>query len=90
MNRVSHYFFIIFFKLFCHWRPSKKSIGTHFTQFDAVSRVQELEGLLEVKELLPTAEAKAEAGKLAALKVGINDASATATANWKFLLWFSV
>ncbi len=37
-----------------------------------------------MKELLPTAEAQAEAGKLAALKVGINDASATAMANWKF------
>jgi cation/acetate symporter len=56
----------------------------HFAQFDAVSRVQELEGLLGVKELLPTAEAQNEAGKLAALKVGINDAGATAMANWKF------
>ena len=37
-----------------------------------------------MKELLPTAEAKAEVGKLAALKVGINDASSTAMANWKF------
>ena len=61
----------------------------HFAQFDAVSRVQELEGLLGVKELLPTAEAQAEAGKLAALKVGINDASATAMANWKFFVTLS-
>jgi cation/acetate symporter len=33
---------------------------------------------------MPTAEAQAEAGKLAALKVGINDASTTPMAKWKF------
>ena len=68
------------------WMSNKLGYGLipHFAQFDAVSRVQELEGLLGVKELLPTAEAQKEAGKLAALKVGINDASATAMANWKF------
>ena len=64
------------------WMSNKLGYGLipHLAQFDAVSRVQELEGLLGVKELLPTAEAQAEAGKLAALKVGINDASATAMA----------
>ena len=56
----------------------------HFAQFDAVSRVQELEALHGVKALMPTAEAQAEAGKLAALKVGINDASTTPMAKWKF------
>jgi len=68
------------------WMSNKLGYGLipHFAQFDAVSRVQELESLLGVKELLPTAEAQAEAGKLAALKVGINDASASAMASWKF------
>ena len=68
------------------WMSNKLGYGLipHFAQFDAVSRVQELESLLRVKELLPTAEAQAEAGKLAALKVGINDASASAMASWKF------
>ena len=33
MNGVSHYFLVFFFKLFCHWRPSEKGIGTHFKQF---------------------------------------------------------
>ena len=68
------------------WMSNKLGYGLipHFAQFDAVGRVQELESLLGVKELLPTAEAQAEAGKLAALKVGINDASASAMASWKF------
>jgi len=68
------------------WMSNKLGYGLipHFAQFDAVRRVQELESLLGVKELLPTAEAQAEAGKLAALKVGINDASASAMASWKF------
>ena len=46
------------------WMSNKLGYGLipHFAQFDAVSRVQELEGLLGVKELLPTAEAQAEAG----------------------------
>ena len=29
-NGVSHYFFIFYFKFFCHWCPSEKSIRTHF------------------------------------------------------------
>ena len=68
------------------WMSNKLGYGLipHFAQFEAVGRVQELESLLGVKELLPTAEAQAEAGKLAALKVGINDASASAMASWKF------
>ncbi len=68
------------------WMSNKLGYGLipHFAQFEAVGRVQELEGLLGVKELLPTAEAQAAAGKLAALKVGINDASASAIASWKF------
>ena len=68
------------------WMSNKLGYGLipHFAQFDAVTRVQELEALHGVKELLPTAEAKAAAGKLAALKVGINDASTTALQQWKF------
>ncbi len=56
----------------------------HFAQFEAVGRVQELEALLGVGTLLPTAEAQAEAGKLAALTVGINDASESFMEKWKF------
>ena len=56
----------------------------HFAQLDAVNRVQELQQLHQVGTLLPTAEAQAAAGKLAALKVGINDASDTLMAKWKF------
>jgi len=56
----------------------------HFAQFGAVERVQELEALLGVGSMMPTAEAQAEAGKLAALKVGINDASDSLMAKWKF------
>ena len=68
------------------WMSNKLGYGLipHFAQFDAVSRVQELEALHGVKALMPTAEAQAEAGKLAALKVGINDASTTPMAKWKF------
>ena len=68
------------------WMSNKLGYGLipHFAQFDAVTRVQELEALHGVKSLMPTAEAQAEAGKLAALKVGINDASATPMARWKF------
>jgi len=40
--------------------------------------------MLGVGALMPTAEAQAAAGKLAALKVGINDASDTLMAKWKF------
>ncbi len=68
------------------WMSNKLGYGLipHFAQFDAVARVQELEGILGIGTLLPTAEAKAEAGKLAALKVGINDASDSLMAKWKF------
>jgi len=68
------------------WMSNKLGYGLipHFAQFEAVGRVQELESLLGVGNLLPTAEAKAEAGKLAALKVGINDASDNLMAKWKF------
>jgi len=68
------------------WMSNKLGYGLipHLAQFDAVSRVQELEALHGVKALMPTAEAQAEAGSLAALKVGINDASSTPMAKWKF------
>jgi len=68
------------------WMSNKLGYGLipHFAQFEAVGRVQELESLLGVGTLLPTAEAQAEAGKLAALKVGINDASDNFMAKWKF------
>ena len=68
------------------WMSNKLGYGLipHFAQFDAVNRVQELQQLHQVGTLLPTAEAQAEAGKLAALKVGINDASDTLMAKWKF------
>lgn len=68
------------------WMSNKLGYGLipHLAQFDAVGRVQELEVLLGVKDLLPTAAAQAEAGKLAALKVGINDASVTGLEKWRF------
>ncbi|OUU53050.1 MAG: cation acetate symporter, partial [Candidatus Puniceispirillum sp. TMED52] len=68
------------------WMSNKLGYGLipHLAQFDAVLRVQELESALSVGTLLPTAEAQAEAGKLAALKVGINDASGEWMARWKF------
>ena len=68
------------------WMSNKLGYGLipHFAQFDAVNRVQELQQLHQVGTLLPTAEAQAAAGKLAALKVGINDASDTLMAKWKF------
>jgi cation/acetate symporter len=68
------------------WMSNKLGYGLipHFAQFEAVMRVQELEGILGVGQLLPTAEAQAEAGKLAALKVGINDASDDWMSRWKF------
>ena len=56
----------------------------HFAQFEAVGRVQELEAQLGIGTLMPTAEAQAAAGKLAALKVGINDASDSFMEKWKF------
>ena len=68
------------------WMSNKLGYGLipHIAQFDAVQRVQELEAFHGVKSLLPTAEAQAAAGKLAALKVGINDASNDPLARWKF------
>jgi len=68
------------------WMSNKLGYGLipHLAQFSAVERVQELETMLGVGTLLPTAEAQAAAGKLAALKVGINDASDTLMAKWKF------
>ena len=68
------------------WISNKLDYGLipHLAQFDAVGRVQELEGLLGVKQLVPTAEAQAAAGKLATLKVGINDASTTLIDRWRF------
>ena len=68
------------------WMSNKLGYGLipHFAQFNGVERVQELEGLLGIKELLPTAAAQAEAGGLKALAVGINDASTTLLAKWKF------
>ena len=69
------------------WMSNKLGYGLipHFAQFGATERVQELEVALGVGSLLPTAEAQAAAGKLAALKVGINDASDSLMAKWKFL-----
>ena len=68
------------------WMSNKLGYGLipHFAQFEAVGRVQELESILGVGTLMPTAEAQAAAGKLAALKVGINDASDSFMERWKF------
>jgi cation/acetate symporter len=68
------------------WMSNKLGYGLipHFAQFEAVGRVQELESILGVGTLMPTAEAQAAAGKLAALKVGINDASEGFMEKWKF------
>jgi cation/acetate symporter len=68
------------------WMSNKLGYGLipHLAQFEAVGRVQELEAQLGIGTLMPTAEAQAAAGKLAALKVGINDASETFMQKWKF------
>ena len=68
------------------WMSNKLGYGLipHFAQFEAVGRVQELEAQLGIGTLMPTAEAQAAAGKLAALKVGINDASDSFMEKWKF------
>ena len=68
------------------WMSHKLGYGLipHIAQFDAVLRVQEMEALHQVKELLPAAEASAEASGLAALTVGINDVSDDPLARWKF------
>ena len=86
-TQVAQYIVLIIAYLIpAFWMSNKLGYGLipHLAQFDAVSRVQELEALHGVKALMPTAEAQAEAGKLAALKVGINDASTTPMAKWKF------
>ena len=68
------------------WMSNKLGYGLipHFAQFEAVGRVQELEAQLGIGTLIPTAEAQAAAGNLAALKVGINDASESFLEKWKF------
>ncbi|NCF47646.1 MAG: cation acetate symporter [Alphaproteobacteria bacterium] len=68
------------------WMSNKLGYGLipHIAQFEAVGRVQELEAQLGIGALMPTAEAQAAAGKLAALKVGINDASDSFMEKWKF------
>ena len=78
---------IIAYLLPVFWMSNKLDYGLipQFAQFDAVLRVQELEALHRVGELKPTAEAAAQAKGLAALTVGINDASDTLMAKWKFL-----
>ena len=78
---------IVAYLLPVFWMSNKLDYGLipQFAQFDAVLRVQELEALHKVGELKPTAEAAAQAKGLAALSVGINDASDTLMAKWKFL-----
>ena len=68
------------------WMSNKLGYGLipHLAQFDAVGRLQELESILGVGTLMPTAEAQSAAGGLAALKVGINDASEGFMEKWKF------
>ena len=68
------------------WMSNKLGYGLipQFAQFEAVARVQELESLLGVGTMMPTPAAQAEAGKLAALTVGINDASDSLMERWKF------
>ena len=86
-TQVAQYIVLIIAYLIpAFWMSNKLGYGLipQLAQFDAVTRVQELEALHGVKALMPTAEAQAEAGKLAALKVGINDASTTPMAKWKF------
>lgn len=77
---------IIAYLLPVFWMSNSLDYGLipQFAQFDAVLRVQELEALHQVGTLKPTAEAAAEAGGLKALSVGINDASDTLMAKWKF------
>ena len=77
---------IIAYLLPVFWMSNALDYGLvpQFAQFDAVLRVQELEALHQVGTLKPTAAAAAEAGGLKALSVGINDASDTLMAQWKF------
>jgi len=77
---------IIAYLLPVFWMSNASDYGLipQLAQFDAVLRVQELEAMHGVGVLKPTAEAQAAAGGLAALTVGINDASTTLMAKWKF------
>jgi len=77
---------IIAYLLPVFWMSNASDYGLipQLAQFEAVLRVQELEAMHGVGTLMPTAEAKAAAGGLAALTVGINDASTTLMAKWKF------
>ena len=77
---------IIAYLLPVFWMSNSLDYGLipQFAQFDAVLRVQELEALHQVGILKPTAAAAAEAGGLKSLSVGINDASDTLMAKWKF------
>src|SRR6056300_1162697 len=67
------------------WMSNKLGYGMipHLAQFDAVLAVQELEQLHNLGAAVDPA-AQAAAGKLKALSVGINDASDTLMAKWKF------
>ena len=69
----------------CSGCPNKLGYGLipHIAQFDAVLAVQELEQLHNLGAAVDPA-AQAAAGKLKALSVGINDASDTLMAKWKF------
>jgi len=73
---------IIAYLLPVFWMSNKLGYGLipHFAQFDAVLRVQELEQLHQVGALKPVDKVPG----LAALTVGINDASDTLMAKWKF------
>jgi cation/acetate symporter len=73
---------IIAYLLPVFWVSNKLGYGLipHFAQFDAVLRVQELEQLHQVGALKPVDKVPG----LAALTVGINDASDTLMAKWKF------
>ena len=77
---------IVAYLLPVFWMSNSLDYGLipQFAQFDAVLRVQELEALHQVGILKPTAAAAAEAGGLKSLSVGINDASDTLMAKWKF------
>ena len=73
---------IIAYLLPVFWMSNKLGYGLipHFAQFDAVLRVQELEQLHQVGALKPVDKVPG----LAALTVGINDASDTFMAKWQF------
>jgi cation/acetate symporter len=73
---------IIAYLLPVFWMSNKLGYGLipHIAQFDAVLRVQELEQLHQVGALKPVDKVPG----LAALTVGINDASDTFMAKWQF------